>query len=76
MQLNAEDNGNRKFIMVQINEPTNNDSEARKASYNTIDEIARERIKRAAKKIESEKDWCCRKILTAVLNITESLNRT
>ncbi|MDR1484758.1 MAG: site-specific DNA-methyltransferase [Planctomycetaceae bacterium] len=55
MQLNAEDNGNRKFILVQIDEPTNLDSEARKAGYNTIDEIARERIKRAAKKIGSEK---------------------
>ncbi|MDR1483587.1 MAG: site-specific DNA-methyltransferase, partial [Planctomycetaceae bacterium] len=55
MQQNAEDNGNRKFILVQIDESTNPDSEARKAGYNTIDEIARERVKRAAKKIESEK---------------------
>jgi adenine-specific DNA-methyltransferase len=53
-QLNAEDGGNRKFIMVQIDEPTNPESEARKAGYNTIDEIARERIKRAAKKIKAE----------------------
>jgi len=56
MQLNAEDlaNGkeaNRKFIMVQLDEPTNPDSEARKAGYKTIDEISRERIKRAAKKL-------------------------
>ncbi|MDR2762336.1 MAG: site-specific DNA-methyltransferase, partial [Planctomycetaceae bacterium] len=55
MQLNAEDGGNRKFIMVQIDEPTNENSEARKAGYKTIDEIARERIKRATKKIKSEK---------------------
>ncbi|MDR0703907.1 MAG: site-specific DNA-methyltransferase, partial [Planctomycetaceae bacterium] len=55
MQLNAEDGGNRKFIMVQLDEPTNPDSEARKAGYKTIDEIARERIKRATKKIKSEK---------------------
>jgi adenine-specific DNA-methyltransferase len=56
MQLNAEDGGNRKFIMVQIDELTDENSEARKAGYNTIDEIARERIKRAAKKIRTEKE--------------------
>jgi hypothetical protein len=54
MQLNAEDGGNRKFIMVQIDEPTNPESEARKAKYNTIDEIARDRIKLAAKKIKAD----------------------
>ena len=53
MQLNAEDGGNRKFIMVQLDEQTNPDSEARKSGYNTIDEISRERIKRAAAKIKS-----------------------
>jgi adenine-specific DNA-methyltransferase len=47
MQLNAEDGGNRRFIMVQLDEPTKEGSEARKAGYATIDEIARERIKRA-----------------------------
>jgi adenine-specific DNA-methyltransferase len=52
MQLNAEDGGNRKFIMVQLDESTNPDSDARKAGYKTIDEISRERIKRAAKKIQ------------------------
>jgi adenine-specific DNA-methyltransferase len=51
MQLNAEDGGNRKFIMVQLDEKTNPDSEARKAGYNTIDEIARKRIELAGKKI-------------------------
>jgi adenine specific DNA methylase Mod len=51
MSLNAEDGGNRKFIMVQLDEETNPDSEARKAKYNTIDEIARDRILRAGKKI-------------------------
>ncbi|MDR0609701.1 MAG: site-specific DNA-methyltransferase [Planctomycetaceae bacterium] len=55
MQLNAEDDGNRKFIMVQIDEPTPPDSEAFKSGYKTIDKIARERIKRAAKKIKTEK---------------------
>ncbi|MDR2790075.1 MAG: site-specific DNA-methyltransferase, partial [Campylobacteraceae bacterium] len=54
MQLNAEDGGDRKFIMVQLDEPTNPTSEAKKAGYNTIDEISRERIKRAAQKIKSE----------------------
>ena len=54
MQLNAEDRGNRKFIMVQIPEETPEDSEARKAGYNTIPEIAKERIKRAGKKIKAE----------------------
>ncbi|MFP3042011.1 site-specific DNA-methyltransferase [Treponema primitia] len=53
MQLNADDGGNRKYIMVQWDEPTNEDSEARKANppFNTIDEISRERIKRAGTKI-------------------------
>ena len=51
MQLNSEDGGNRKYIMVQLDEETNPDSEARKAMYNTIDQIARERIHRAGKKI-------------------------
>ena len=51
MQLNAEDGGNRKFIMIQLDEETKPDSEARKEKYNTIDEIARERIKLAGKKI-------------------------
>lgn len=54
MQLNAEDGGNRKFIMVQLPEETPEDSEARKAGYNTIPEIARERIRRAGKKIKEE----------------------
>jgi adenine-specific DNA-methyltransferase len=54
MQLNAEDGGNRKYIMVQWDEPTNPDSEARKAGYNTIDQISRERIKRAGAKILKE----------------------
>lgn len=54
MQLNAEDGGNRKFIMVQLPEETPEDSEARKAGYNTIPEIAKERIRRAGKKIKEE----------------------
>lgn len=54
MQLNAEDGGNRQYIMVQIPEETPEDSEARKAGYNTIPEIAKERIRRAGKKIKEE----------------------
>lgn len=54
MQLNAEDDGQRKFIMVQIPEPTPENSEARKAGYATIAEIGKERIRRAANKIREE----------------------
>lgn len=54
MQLNAEDGGNRKFILVQLPEATKEGSEARQASYETIDQIGRERIKRAASKIKEE----------------------
>lgn len=54
MQLNAEDCGNRKYIMVQLPEETPEDSEARKAGYDTIPEIAKERIRRAGKKIKEE----------------------
>ena len=56
MQLNAEDGGNRKYICVQIPEPTPEDSEARKAGYATIPEIAKERIRRAGKKIREKKE--------------------
>lgn len=56
MQLNAEDGGNRKYICVQLAEETPEDSEARKAGYNTIPEIAKERIRRSAKQILSELD--------------------
>ncbi|AYV35234.1 site-specific DNA-methyltransferase [Erysipelothrix rhusiopathiae] len=67
MQLNAEDGGNRQFIMVQIDEPTYTETDrntliARKGSetafnagYMSIDEISRERIKRASQKIRDEK---------------------
>ena len=54
MQLNAEDNGNRRFIMVQLPEPCAEDSEAFKAGYKTIADISKERIRRAAKKIGAE----------------------
>ena len=54
MQLNAEDGGHRKFIMVQLPEATDEKSEARKAGYKTICEIGKERIRRAGAKIKEE----------------------
>ena len=54
MQLNSEDEGNRKFIMVQLPEATDEDSEAYKAGYKNICEIGKERIRRAGKKIKEE----------------------
>lgn len=51
MQLNAEDNGNRRFIMVQLPQPTPEDSEARKAGFATIADISRKRIDLAGQKI-------------------------
>ena len=54
MQLNAEDGGHRKFIMVQLPEVTDEKSEARKAGYKTICEIGKERIRRAGKKIKED----------------------
>lgn len=54
MQLNAEDGGNRKFIMVQLPEVTEEKSEAYKAGYKNICEIGKERIRRAGKKIKEE----------------------
>lgn len=55
MQLNAEDGGNRKFIMVQLPELCDEKSEAYKAGYKNICEIGKERIRRAGKKILEEK---------------------
>jgi adenine-specific DNA-methyltransferase len=54
MQQNAEDGGNRKFIMVQLPETCDEKSEAFKADYKNIAEISKERIRRAGKKIKSE----------------------
>ena len=54
MQLNAEDGGNRKFIMVQLPEEIDEKSEAFKAGYNNICEIGKERIRRASKKIQED----------------------
>ncbi len=60
MKLNAEDGGNRAFLMVQLPEPCDEKSEAFKAGYKTIAEISKERIRRAGKKIlegECHEDW-------------------
>ena len=54
MQLNAEDGGHRKFIMVQLPEPCDEQSEAYKAGYKNICDIGKERIRRAGEKIRSE----------------------
>jgi len=54
MQQNAEDGGNRRFIMVQLPEACDEKSEAFKAGYPTIAEIGKERIRRAGKKIKDE----------------------
>lgn len=54
MQMNAEDGGNRRFIMVQLPEPTAETSEAAKAGYETICEIGKERIRRAGEKVKAE----------------------
>lgn len=60
MQLNAEDGGNRRFIMVQLPEPCEVDSSAFKAGYQTIAEISKERIRRAGKRTlgsQCHEDW-------------------
>lgn len=54
LQMNAEDGANRKFIMVQLPEPCEKNSDAFKAGYTNICEIGKERIRRAGKKIKEE----------------------
>jgi len=56
LALNKEDGGNRKFIMVQLPEPTDEKSEAYKAGYKTIADIGKERIRRVIKKIKGEQE--------------------
>ena len=60
LKKNSEDGGSRRFIMIQLPEATNEDSEAHKAGYKTIAEVSKERIRRAGKKIlegECHPDW-------------------
>ncbi len=54
MQLNSEDGGNRKHIQIQLPEPTDEKSEAHKAGYKTIADIAKERIRRAGEKVKKD----------------------
>src|SRR5699024_1681086 len=54
MQINAKDGGNRRYIQVQLPEPTPDKSDARKAGYATIAEMSRERIRRAGEKIRQD----------------------
>lgn len=78
MQLNAEDQGNRKYIMVQLPEATDEKSEAYKAGYKNICEIGKERIRRAAASITNEeitnyesKKAQLEKLINAKLGITK-----
>ncbi len=64
MQLNAEDNGNRKFIMIQLPEACDEKSETYKAGFKTIAEIGKERIRRAGKKIKEENQITAKNIDT------------
>ena len=75
MQLNAEDGGNRKFIMVQLPEVCAPDSEAAKAGYKNICEIGKERIRRAGEKIKAEHATTAPKLDIGfrVLKIDESI---
>jgi adenine-specific DNA-methyltransferase len=54
IELNKEDNGNRKFILVQLPEPCGEGTEAGKAGYNTIADITKERVRRVIKKLNAE----------------------
>ena len=71
MKLNSEDGGNRKFIMVQLPEKTDEKSEAYKAGYKNICEIGKERIRRAGKKIKEDLQS---KINSLELSINTMLN--
>jgi len=74
MQLNQEDNGNRQYIMVQLPEPTKIDSPARKAGFSTIDEISRERIKRAAEKIGDNSGFKHFRMVEPTMKALEQIN--
>ena len=74
MQLNAEDGGHRKFIMVQLPEVCDEKSEAAKAGYKTICDIGKERIRRAGEKIKAEQGLAAQNLDTGfrVLKLDES----
>ncbi len=73
MDLNKEDGGNRKYICVQLPELTEEKSEAHKAGYKTIADIAKERIRRAGKKIEREIKAEIKKIETEIQKLKSEL---
>ena len=73
MDLNKEDGGNRKYICVQLSELTEVKSEAHKAGYKTIADIAKERIRRAGKKIEKEIEEKVEKITTQITKLQSQL---
>ena len=73
MDLNKEDGGNRKYISVQLPELTEENSEAHKAGYKTIADIAKERIRRAGKKIEQEIEEEVEKITTQIAKLQSEL---
>ncbi len=62
MQLNAEDGGRRKFIMVQLPEPCREKSEAYQAGYRTICEIGKERIRRAGEQLKERNPQCAEEL--------------
>lgn len=62
MQMNAEDGGKRKYIVATLDEPTSQDSEVHKEGYETIDQIARERIRRVAKKLNDNSGFRALKV--------------
>jgi adenine-specific DNA-methyltransferase len=72
MSLNAEDGGNRKYICVQIPEPTPENSEAKKAGYKTIAEITKERIRRAGEKVKADNPLFAGDIGFKVFKLDES----
>ncbi|TSC57050.1 MAG: adenine-specific DNA-methyltransferase [Parcubacteria group bacterium Gr01-1014_18] len=72
MDLNAEDGGNRKWICVQLPEQTDDNSEAKKAGYNTIAEIARERIRRAGETLRQAQGDKVRDIGFKALQLSQS----
>jgi adenine-specific DNA-methyltransferase len=72
LDLNKEDNGNRKFIMVQLPEPCAPESEAFKAGYKTIADIGKERIRRVIKKIEAEQASKAKEDASALPGMAES----
>lgn len=73
MDLNKEDGGNRKYICVQLPELTDEKSEAYKAGYRTIAEIAKVRIRRASKKISDEIKSEIEKLQSEIINLQSKL---